>query len=913
MPHAHILLWLENPIHPNDIDSLISAELPDKNEDPTLFEIVTNNMIHGPCGNYNERLPCMQGNPKNCTKRYPRKFVKDTQTGEDGYPLYRRRSPQHGGFTHIIKENTPSQYVVDNRFIVPYSALLCKIFNAHINVEFCNSVKSIKYVCKYVNKGSDMAVFGIHDESRNEVQNFVTGRYVSSNEAIWRIFGFPIHEHFPSVTHLAVHLENGQRVYYTDNTSREEIQRRGESDTTLTAFFKLCREDPFARALLYFQLPRHYTWKNKKWKRRAGNVESAALGRVYTVHPNYQECYFLRILLHTVEGPTSFQDIKTVDNIVCLTYREACRRRGLLENDQHLNDAMSEAALCHSPEKLRSLFCIILQMCHPADPLHIWETHKESLTEDILHKLRRRYPTQEIGYSDDIYNKGLILIEDKLLQLGGNDLQSIGMPQPRRGDNRRIPNEVLTETTYDLEYLENYIEQQEPRLTREQKNVYNAVLDSLNSSNNNIFFLCAAGGTGKTFLLNLILAKVRSLEHIALAVAPSGIAATLLEGGRTSHSTFKLPLDLPLQETPICNVKRGTAIATLLQNCKLIVWDECTMSHKKAYEAVNRTLQDLRGNTNIMGGVTFLMCGDFRQTLPVITRGTRADEIAACIKNSILWRHVRKLNLTKNMRVHQAGTTECRDFAEKLLNLGEGNIVSNDDFITLPFGISCNSQQELLQCVFKNLNRNGKADWFKERAILAPLNETVHRINFEMLSKLQGNIREYCSIDRVVDPEEAVSYPIEFLNSLKLSNVPLHILKLKIGAPIMLLRNLNPPKLCNGTRMIVKNLYPNVIEAEIISGKFKGEYVFLPKIPFIPRDVPFQFKRVQFPVQLCFAMTINKAQGQTLKVVGLELTQSCFSHGQLYVGCSRTGNSNDLYHFIPDKKTKNIVYKEILQ
>ena len=129
----------------------------------------------------------------------------------------------------------------------------------------------------------------------------------------------------------------------------------------------------------------------------------------------------------------------------------------------------------------------------------------------------------------------------------------------------------------------------------------------------------------------------------------------------------------------------------------------------------------------------------------------------------------------------------------------------------------------------------------------------------------------------------------------------------------MLLRNLNPPKLCNGTRMIVKNLYPNVIEAEIISGKFQGEYVFLPKIPFIPRDVPFQFKRVQFPVQLCFAMTINKAQGQTLKVVGLELTQSCFSHGQLYVGCSRTGNSNDLYHFIPDKKTKNIVYKEILQ
>lgn len=105
----------------------------------------------------------------------------------------------------------------------------------------------------------------------------------------------------------------------------------------------------------------------------------------------------------------------------------------------------------------------------------------------------------------------------------------------------------------------------------------------------------------------------------------------------------------------------------------------------------------------------------------------------------------------------------------------------------------------------------------------------------------------------------------------------------------------------------------NIIEATILNGKFKGEDVLLPRIPMIPTDLPFEFKRLQFPVRIAFAMTINKAQGQSLKVCGLNLINPCFSHGQLYVACSRVGKPENLFIFSPNSKTKNIVYLKALQ
>lgn len=128
--------------------------------------------------------------------------------------------------------------------------------------------------------------------------------------------------------------------------------------------------------------------------------------------------------------------------------------------------------------------------------------------------------------------------------------------------------------------------------------------------------------TGKPFIINLLLAKIRHANCIALGVASSGIAATLICNGRTAHSTFKLPLDLAVSgPSSVCNIAKNSTTAQILKECKLIIWDEVTMAHKYAFETLDKTLRDIRSSNSLMGGVSMLLTGDFCQTLPIIPRG----------------------------------------------------------------------------------------------------------------------------------------------------------------------------------------------------------------------------------------------------------------------------------------------------
>ncbi len=188
---------------------------------------------------------------------------------------------------------------------------------------------------------------------------------------------------------------------------------------------------------------------------------------------------------------------------------------------------------------------------------------------------------------------------------------------------------------------------------------------------------------------------------------------------------------------------------------------------------------------------------------------------------------------------------------------------------------------------------------------------------------MSGEYKQYLSADSVdIGDNIHDVYTMEYLNSIVVNSLPLHKLKLKVGSPIILLRNINPTKgLCNGTRLIVKHLGNYVIEAEILGGKFAGQTTFIPRIPCSSKNsgLPFEMRRKQFPIALAYSMTINKAQGQTIKYVGLNLTQPVFSHGQLYVALSRVTQASNIKVLLSNTSnthlglTKNVVYNEVFE
>ena len=188
-----------------------------------------------------------------------------------------------------------------------------------------------------------------------------------------------------------------------------------------------------------------------------------------------------------------------------------------------------------------------------------------------------------------------------------------------------------------------------------------------------------------------------------------------------------------------------------------------------------------------------------------------------------------------------------------------GNLmIDGNSNIELPFGTYVNNRKELYDAIFPNLSDAiPTPNWPSQRAMLAPKNDDVHFINDMLTRTFPGEHRIYTSIDTVMDEDEAVNYPLKFLNSLTLSCFPHHILWLNVRFSVMLLRNLDAPKLCNDTRLSIKQMLPSILEAEIVTGTFKGVKVFIPRIPLIYSESKMQFKRMQFTIKACCAFTIN--------------------------------------------------------
>ncbi|XP_074365252.1 uncharacterized protein LOC141706381 [Apium graveolens] len=538
-----------------------------------------------------------------------------------------------------------------------------------------------------------------------------------------------------------------------------------------------------------------------------------------------------------IKAATSYQNLKTVNGFVHNLFQEPCDALGLLKYDKEWDVAMSENAVYAMPRQLRKLFVHILSNNQVADLLKLWEKHWESMSEDILLTRRRIINNNELHLNQsDIHNFALAKIEKLFNDVGKSLKDYNSMPFPDDSFMHGLDNRLLSdELSYNKEHEHEEHDKLYKLLNKEQLHAYASIIDNVENGKGGIFFVYGSGGCGKTFMWNTLCCKLRSVGRVVLPIASSGIAATLLPGGRTAHSRFHIPLKV--DEYSVAGIKHGTEIGELLKQTSLIIWDEAPMQHRHAAESVDRSLRDIMTSLDPeraslpFGGITIIFGGDFQQILPVIPKASRAQVVSASLNSSKIWDH-------------------CR---------------------------------------------------------------------------VPGKEHSYFSQDSLVDSEcdnndLGSAFPIEYLNSINMPCLPKHHLKIKEGCMIMLMRNLNQIMgLCNGTIMIVKRCLPNSIVCVILTGSQVGTTHIIPRIEMEPSDTqwPFEFKRVQFPVQLCYAMTIIKSQGQSLHKVGLYLPRSVFTHGQLYVAVSRVTSPSGLHILIDSDSggytnvTSNVIFEEV--
>ncbi|XP_019184791.1 PREDICTED: uncharacterized protein LOC109179750 [Ipomoea nil] len=387
LSHVHILLFLEKSKEVRQVlilDNKICAEIPDEKKDAEYYQAVEEFMMHGPCGKARTNSPCMVN--ARCSKHFPKRFVESSTFDDDGYPVYRRRD--NGSVV------TKNGIALDNRYVVPHNRYLLLKYKAHINVEWCNQSRSIKYLFKYVNKGYDRVTAefyktGNDDENGKEIDEinmYYDCRYISPCEAVWRLFGFDIQLQAPSVERLSFHLPNQQSVIFADDDAVENIVNRPTiAQSMFLEWFEANKTCPDARELTYVEMPTRFVWKK-----------------------DLRKCY---------------EDIRTVNGVQYDSFRDACYARGLVDDDNEYVDAIDEASHWASVDQLRRLFVTLLMSSCMGKPEIVWHAVWQHLSDDAQFNVCRQLQNRDFVLTDS-HKMNFALVEiEKLLSNHGKSLK----------------------------------------------------------------------------------------------------------------------------------------------------------------------------------------------------------------------------------------------------------------------------------------------------------------------------------------------------------------------------------------------------------------------------------------------------------------------------------------------------------
>jgi hypothetical protein len=617
LPHLHacfIVRQEDKPHSPEIVDCIVAAQLPDASVDLPYFRAVTKHMMHGPCGVHNPSHYCMKQGQ--CRFDYPKKLQDVTTIPQDGYTKLARPL----GFSVDL-----GNFQADNGWVVPHNRYLLLKYDAHINVECSSSIAVVKYMFSYIYKGTKTTSATVRS-SHDEIQLFSDGRITSAAEAMWHVLGFETHKQLPTVQRLGCSLPDDPDVVFDGTQAPLEVEQAAadalEAPNHLKAWFALNASDAFARTLTYLEIPTHFTWdqSNRKWTRR--KIQMRVLGRMYPVDPSSREAWALRVLLQHSRGCVSAANLRTVCGEERATFLEAAVAAGLIDDDMEYHKCLRSSLL--SPQSLRSVFLIIVTKCQPRDPMALLNAFCDELTADF----------------DGNKENKLVYLYRYIADNVDTTLDDLGLDAPPYW---------IGNVGGNIAFLEAFVSRPPvshvaAALNEEQQHVHDAVVADIEGASGTIFALTAPAGTGKTFLINQILATASRRNLRVVSCASSGLAASLLGHARTAHALFKIPTQV--EELSFC--RPSASYKAWLRTIDCFIWDEISMAHKWALDAVERLLRDIHETDAPFGGKTMLLAGDMQQLLPV-HRFAR-DPAAYCFKTCAWFCATLSLKLTVNVR-----------------------------------------------------------------------------------------------------------------------------------------------------------------------------------------------------------------------------------------------------------------------
>jgi len=465
-------------------------------------------------------------------------------------------------------------------------------------------------ICRYCFKPPDHV-----NVQLNEISAFLSGRLLSAAEATFRILGLRLHQEWPAVERLDLHLPAEHIVVFNPMDDEEDIREMLPVATSkLLQWFALNQNDPAARVLRYVDIPEHYIWQDHQWQRRVRNRMKVA--RLPTVSCHNLELSALRMILMVSTDAISFMDLLTWNGHTYSTFRDAAKAAGMYEDSDEAVSVFSEMArIGVSVSSLREQFCTVLVHCAPVNPVALFDMFAPDLVYGEVTAASR--------------NAALIDIDRIMRITYGKSLRDAEYNFNFESDD--MDAEVLIPPISDVDPNFALMESIRPLLSAEQWHAIDCVSDSVvHDKGFNIFGVFCSAGTGKTLFANYLACSLRLQGQVVICVAASALAASLLEGGHTAHHTLHIPI--PAHDSTYCSF--SAAERQQIRQAALIIWDEASMIHQDVADTVSRSLQDIM---HVMdrpfGGKTVVFMGDFKQLLPVVRGGVY---IICCIAHVLI-------------------------------------------------------------------------------------------------------------------------------------------------------------------------------------------------------------------------------------------------------------------------------------